>query len=420
MIKVSVIVPVYNVELYLRECLDSIINQTLKEIEIICIDDCSSDNSYGILEEYSKKDNRIIIFRNQENMSAGPSRNIGIRVSQGEYITFVDSDDFLDKNYYELLYNTAKEYDSDIVNTSNILRYNNGEISYYYCNVHRFLTDDDKKKGLFIKFNSNITLENFLLDNKEMFTTNPVNKIYSRDFLIKNNLFFMENTKLGVSEDADFILRLLMHSPSISFNNNAIYYYRCTPNSSLNSARHNYLSGINSIEHMNNSIYYAKEYFKDMLNIVYVKAWHHPLYLFSILDEENKEKFYEYLHRFANTIYLDISFLFSSHEQNQYHEYILIRFNKTYNDYLLSKYIISNYNYKRDIDLLMKEVSYIKNNSSFIRLFGIQNLEDRLVIILFGIKVTFKKRAEQSRAEQSRAEQSRAEQSRAEQSSRIL
>ena len=146
MIKLSVIVPVYNVELYLRECLDSIINQTLKDIEIICIDDCSSDNSYGILEEYSKKDNRIIIFRNQENMSAGPSRNIGIRVSQGEYITFVDSDDFLDKNYYELLYNTAKEYDSDIVNTSNILRYNNGEISYYYCNVHRFSTDDDKKK----------------------------------------------------------------------------------------------------------------------------------------------------------------------------------------------------------------------------------------------------------------------------------
>ena len=120
MIKVSVIIPVYNVELYLRECLDSIVNQTLKEIEIICIDDCSTDNSYSILEEYSKKDVRFRILKNISNIGSGPTRNIGIREAKGQYISFIDSDDYISNNYLNDLYNTAIKYNSDIVNTLNI------------------------------------------------------------------------------------------------------------------------------------------------------------------------------------------------------------------------------------------------------------------------------------------------------------
>lgn len=123
MIKISVIVPVYNVENYLRECLESIINQTLKEIEILCIDDCSTDNSYSILEEYAKKDNRIILIKNLENKGGGYNRNIGIKEARGEYISFIDSDDYVLKDYLENLYNTAKKYNSDIVNTLNIKTY---------------------------------------------------------------------------------------------------------------------------------------------------------------------------------------------------------------------------------------------------------------------------------------------------------
>ena len=103
MIKVSVIIPVYNVEPYLKEALDSVINQTLREIEIICIDDCSTDNSYNILEEYAKKDNRIIIIKNEENLGVGISRNKGIRLSKGEYIGFVDGDDYIVNNYFEFI-----------------------------------------------------------------------------------------------------------------------------------------------------------------------------------------------------------------------------------------------------------------------------------------------------------------------------
>ena len=97
MIKISVVIPVYNVENYLEKCLDSILNQTLREIEIICIDDCSIDNSYFILEEYSKKDSRIVIIKNNINKGVSKSRNIGINISKGDYIAFIDSDDYVNE-----------------------------------------------------------------------------------------------------------------------------------------------------------------------------------------------------------------------------------------------------------------------------------------------------------------------------------
>ena len=94
--KISIIIPVYNVEKYLRECLDSCINQTLADIEIICVDDCSPDNSIKILEEYQAKDYRIKIFRHEKNKNLGAARNTGIQNAIGEYVWFVDSDDYID------------------------------------------------------------------------------------------------------------------------------------------------------------------------------------------------------------------------------------------------------------------------------------------------------------------------------------
>ena len=139
-IKVSVIIPVYNVEPYLKECLNSIINQTLKDIEIICIDDCSTDNSYQILEEYSKKDNRIIILKNEKN-TGGPStaRNKGIDLAKGDYLYFIDSDDYIENNFLEEMYNTAKEYNTDIVSNLNIIENNNNNYIYYQHSIYNIL-----------------------------------------------------------------------------------------------------------------------------------------------------------------------------------------------------------------------------------------------------------------------------------------
>lgn len=112
--RVSVIIPVYNVEQYLRECLDSVVNQTLREIEIICVDDGSTDNSMAILKEFAKKDHRITILH-QENLHAGVARNAGLAIARGEYLSFLDSDDFFELNMLEEMYNKAKEDDVDIV-----------------------------------------------------------------------------------------------------------------------------------------------------------------------------------------------------------------------------------------------------------------------------------------------------------------
>ncbi len=112
--KVSIVVPVYNAEKYLNECLDSIINQTLKDIEIICVNDGSKDSSLDILNSYAEKDERFIII-SQENQGAGEARNHGMSVATGEYIIFLDSDDFFELNMLEELYESAIKYCSDLV-----------------------------------------------------------------------------------------------------------------------------------------------------------------------------------------------------------------------------------------------------------------------------------------------------------------
>ena len=119
-IKISVVIPVYNVEPFIKQCLDSLINQTLKEIEIILVDDCSTDSSGEICDEYAAKDNRVVVIHNKKNIRQGLSRNKGIEIAKGEYIGFVDPDDWVDLDFFEKLYNTAKKNNSDIVKTEPI------------------------------------------------------------------------------------------------------------------------------------------------------------------------------------------------------------------------------------------------------------------------------------------------------------
>ena len=113
-VKVSIIVPVYNASKYLRECLDSLINQTLKEIEIICINDGSTDNSWEILQEYADKDDRIVLI-NQENQSQAAAQNKGLEIFKGETVAFCDSDDTRELNAYEIMYKNLKKYNVDQV-----------------------------------------------------------------------------------------------------------------------------------------------------------------------------------------------------------------------------------------------------------------------------------------------------------------
>ena len=113
-VKISVIIPIYNSEKYLSECLESIINQTFKDIEIICINDGSKDKSEQIIKQYSETDKRIILL-SQKNEGAGPARDKGIKISKGEYLSFIDSDDFFHFRTLEIAYNNIKKFNSDVL-----------------------------------------------------------------------------------------------------------------------------------------------------------------------------------------------------------------------------------------------------------------------------------------------------------------
>ena len=136
--KISIIIPVYNTKKYLRKCLDSVINQTLKEIEIICINDASTDSSKQILEEYSSKDKRIKIINNDHNLGQSLTRNKGLDVAKGEFIGFVDSDDYIEPQTYEISYINAKNDNVDIVKFNEIIfrdRLDKGYLNENYSNI---------------------------------------------------------------------------------------------------------------------------------------------------------------------------------------------------------------------------------------------------------------------------------------------
>ncbi len=216
-IKVSIIIPVFNTSMYLRQCLDSVINQTLREIEIICVDDGSTDNSLEILKEYQQADNRIkILTQNHKKQSA--ARNYGLSAACGEYIGFVDSDDWCELDMYEKLYKKAKETDSDItmcaVTTYNDNNSNEFSESNTYANLDIF------PKVFFERvFSPNETLD-FLMD----ICVYPVNKIIKRELVDKNKIKFPEN--IHNYEDGIFFFNVWLSARRISIIKDFGYFYR--------------------------------------------------------------------------------------------------------------------------------------------------------------------------------------------------
>ena len=134
--QLSVIIPVYNTENYLRECLDSIINQTFKDIEIICVNDGSTDGSLTILEEYAQKDNRIVVLH-KPNGGLSDARNAGLDIMRGNYVSFIDSDDYITCDMIETLLKSAK-YNSCEIAVCNMIRFSEkGNTSPFYCPTNK-------------------------------------------------------------------------------------------------------------------------------------------------------------------------------------------------------------------------------------------------------------------------------------------
>lgn len=134
-IKVSVIIPVYNTELYLERCLNSILNQTFKDIELIIVNDNSNDSSPKIIETFINKNNNIKYIDNKENKGVSNCRNEAIKISSGEYLLFVDSDDYLEENMIEIMYNEASNNDLDIAMCGYFVDYEAGHTQNRIINL---------------------------------------------------------------------------------------------------------------------------------------------------------------------------------------------------------------------------------------------------------------------------------------------
>lgn len=218
---VSIVVPVYNVETYLRECMDSIVNQTLKEIEIVCVNDGSTDSSLQILQEYERKDSRIKII-DKPNSGYGNTMNIGLQSAQGEYLGIVESDDYIEPDMFKRLYETAVLYEADVVKSDHYV----------------FTTSKGNKKQIY----QNICTPNFynrILNAEvceDIFDFSMMNwtGIYKRDFIESKHI--MHNETPGASfQDNGFWFQVFCQAKKMLFINEAFYHYRQdNPNSSIN------------------------------------------------------------------------------------------------------------------------------------------------------------------------------------------
>ncbi|MBO6281138.1 MAG: glycosyltransferase family 2 protein [Alphaproteobacteria bacterium] len=221
--KVSVIIPVYNVDKYLHECLDSVVNQTLKEIEIICIDDGSTDNSLKILYEYAKKDKRFTIIA-QKHLYAGVARNAGLSVAKGEYLSFLDSDDFFELEMLEKMYQKAKQNKADICVCG----------AFFYDN----LTQNNLEKKCCLNMD-NLPEKPFVINslhsNCYNWTTPCAwNKIFSRKFVNAEKIRFQSSKSCN---DAYFTIVALSLAQSICICPDVLVHYRINTSSSISAHR---------------------------------------------------------------------------------------------------------------------------------------------------------------------------------------
>ena len=226
---VSVIIPMYNAEKYISECLESLLAQTLQDCEVILVNDCSTDGSRQIAESHLKKfGGRLKIFDNQKNLGVSATRNRGLKISRGEYVFFMDADDLILPDGLEKMYKIAKYFDVEFVN----------------CTGFYNMSDDGKQRTLrqlkkptatdesILEMNLEWRIKGLLKDN---FYWAPWRKLLRRDFLVRHKIFFPEGLRL--SEDEIWTHGLLFFAKKIVHVPLAVYLYRKSDNSVLRTKR---------------------------------------------------------------------------------------------------------------------------------------------------------------------------------------
>ncbi len=223
--KISVIIPIYNVEEYLAQCLESVVSQSYKNLEIICVDDCSKDNSISIVKSFMQKDNRIKLICHKSNKGLAVTRNTGLKSSSGEYIFFLDSDDYLfDENILEKLYRKILQDNTDIAQ---------GKVRSFTQEVDEEFKLSVKQSNEFFQqpymaAKLKITPENF--DSfYDMNYHTAWGRLIKKDFLISNNITFVDENL--IHEDEGFFIKIYSNFPQISCIEDPVVMYRKRKNS---------------------------------------------------------------------------------------------------------------------------------------------------------------------------------------------
>ncbi len=272
---ISIIVPVYNVEKYLQECLDSVLAQTYKNLEIILIDDGSTDNCPQICDDYAAKDKRIKVIH-QKNQGVSAARNAGLKMAKGEYIGFVDSDDYIKPDMYEYLYQLISKDNADMAMCN-------------MCQTDTFRSSDPIEKDyLFISAKDIFNYSDWML---------PVNKLYKSSIFY--NIRFQEGLSHG--EDAYAIFKIIQKISFISLGKEAKYYYRQNNSSACHKFKPSHLK---ELQFMAEWIEYAKEnnlkafYTRELQRRnSHIARWFMQLINMSVQDKESINYLVSYLRK---------------------------------------------------------------------------------------------------------------------------
>ena len=222
MVKISIIVPCYNTKLYIEECLQSLIGQTLQEIEIICIDGMSDDGSLEIIKQYETVDSRIKVYSKQ-NEGVSLSRNFGMSKAQGKYLMFVDADDWIDKNTCEIAYEKAEKAQADLVMWSYIREFKDNSLPKDIFIEAEKIFQDDQVRHLHRRFFGLVDDELAQVETADALC--PVwGKLYRRDIIEENKITFMDIREIGTYEDGMFNLEVFEHLHKVVYMQKYFYH----------------------------------------------------------------------------------------------------------------------------------------------------------------------------------------------------
>ncbi len=289
MVKVSIVVPIYNVERYLDECLISIKKQTLQDIEIICVDDGSTDNSKKIVEKYMARDPRFKLI-SKPNAGYGDSMNRGFDAASGEYVGIVESDDYIERDMFEVLYNAAKKNDCQIVKSD-----------YYE------FTTTKKKNQSYIQTPTDKKYYNEILNHTIThdifhFRMNTWTGIYLNQFIRENKI--VHNLTPGASyQDNGFWFQTLSLANRIMFIDRAFYHYRQdNPNSSINSKTKVYCM-CDEYSFIQSNLEKDKDLSDELMPVFLVKKYFNYMYTYNRISSEYK---IDFLKRFSEEFRLPL------------------------------------------------------------------------------------------------------------------